>query len=546
MAGPAIQRAFNAPSSRTAAPGARRRPASRNGSRATRRRAYDALNRMTTVGENGATSGIGLLASYAYDPLSRRTGVARGNGTSSSYGYDAASRLTSLAQAMASGGTAANVTLSFGYTAANQISSQGSTNDAYDWLNHPAATVAKTFDGLNRDATIVAITGGYDGRGNVANDGVHTLTYDADNKLTSATLGSTTATLSYDPLGRLQQDVDTGGTSGTTVFLYEGQRLSAEYDGSGNLLRRYVHGPGTDEPIVWYEGAGTSDRRWLHADGRGSIIAWSNASGVVAQTQAYGPYGEPTSWGGSRFQYAGQIALPEVALYHDKAREYDPAAGRFLQTDPVGYGGGENLYRYASDDPIDLVDPMGTSGNGTNGNTGAPGAAYAGDPNGIRPPLPSAGQVFLGAGLVAGTILLQAVPGVGEAMDAVDLAVLGEGATTTAGVSTAGGTTATESVAVAATESVAAPTTQSVAAATESNAGRLASVSLPDGTPIDLNPNPYAGTNAIVGIPDIPPGLVGSALTDFTTPLSVSTNFEKIIVTIGAGAGLYDVYHNTK
>ena len=40
----------------------------------------------------------------------------------------------------------------------------------------------------------------------------------------------------------------------TTEFLYDGDRLVAEYDPSrsaGNqLLRRYVHGPGVDEPIV--------------------------------------------------------------------------------------------------------------------------------------------------------------------------------------------------------------------------------------------------------------------------------------------------------
>jgi len=46
-------------------------------------------------------------------------------------------------------------------------------------------------------------------------------------------------------------------------------------------VRRYVHGPGVDEPLVWYEGTGTSDRRWLHADERGSIVAASNASGTV-------------------------------------------------------------------------------------------------------------------------------------------------------------------------------------------------------------------------------------------------------------------------
>lgn len=321
---------------------------------------YDALNRMTKVEENGATSGVGLLASYSYDPLSERTGITRGNGTSTTYGYDAGSRLTSLAHAVPSD-TGHATTFGFGYTNAGQLNSRSNTNGAYDWTNHPAATVNKTFDGLNRDATIVAITGGYDTRGNITADGARTFTYDADNKMASVVVAasSTTATLSYDPLGRLQQDVDTGGTSSTTLFLYEGSRLSAEYDGSGNLLRRYVHGPGIDEPTVWYEGSSTTDRRWLHANGQGSIVAQSNASGVVTQVYAYGAYGEPQAWGGSRFQYTGQIALPEAQLYHYKARAYDPSAGRFLQTDPIGYDGGANLYEYAGGDPLNGADPTG-------------------------------------------------------------------------------------------------------------------------------------------------------------------------------------------
>ena len=63
----------------------------------------------------------------------------------------------------------------------------------------------------------------------------------------------------------------------------------AEYDsGAGTLVRRYVHGAGVDEPLVWYEGSGTTDKRWLHADRQGSIVAWSNGAGAVS-TYTYGP-----------------------------------------------------------------------------------------------------------------------------------------------------------------------------------------------------------------------------------------------------------------
>ncbi len=47
------------------------------------------------------------------------------------------------------------------------------------------------------------------------------------------------------------------------------------------MLRRYVHGPGSDEPIVWYEGAGTSSRRFMQTDpiGYGDGLGWYNYVG---------------------------------------------------------------------------------------------------------------------------------------------------------------------------------------------------------------------------------------------------------------------------
>lgn len=140
-----------------------------------------------------------------------------------------------------------------------------------------------------------------------------------------------------------------------TQLLYDGDSLVAEYNGA-TLVRRYVHGPGIDEPIVWYEGSGTSDRRYLVTDHQGTVIA---ENGAATTRFSYGPYGEPNIWSGPRFGYTGQLALPEISLYHYKARLYDPILGRFLQTDPVGHQGGMNLYGYVGNDPLNRTDPTG-------------------------------------------------------------------------------------------------------------------------------------------------------------------------------------------
>jgi RHS repeat-associated protein len=128
------------------------------------------------------------------------------------------------------------------------------------------------------------------------------------------------------------------------------------------VLRRYVHGPGADEPLVWYEGSGTTDRRWLLADERGSVMAVTDSSGATIAKNSYDEYGKPGAGNIGRFQYTGQTWLSDIGLYYYKARFYSPTLGRFLQPDPIGYEGGLNVYAYAGDDPINGSDPSGLDG----------------------------------------------------------------------------------------------------------------------------------------------------------------------------------------
>jgi hypothetical protein len=136
-------------------------------------------------------------------------------------------------------------------------------------------------------------------------------------------------TLVYDPLGRLHR---VASPSNSMTFLYDGDALVAEYNAAGAVAQRYVHGSDADTPIAWYEGAevNAASRNMLLADERGSIIGVTNGSSALRHRNAYDEYGFPGTANLGRFQYAGQIWLSEIGLYHYKARVYSPRWGPVL------------------------------------------------------------------------------------------------------------------------------------------------------------------------------------------------------------------------
>ncbi len=294
------------------------------------------------------------IAAFAYDQLGRRTSMTRASGALvSSYSYDDLSRLSQLQLDLDSSTTTNDLTRTFSFNQASQITGRSSTNGAYAANAPSGGTTSYSNNGLNEMTAAGGASITYDARGNLTYDGTNTNTFDLLDRLTSVD----TKTVAYDPLGNLAK-LDTG--TSVTQYVYDGNDLIAEYDGNGTLQRQYVHGPGSDEPLVWYEGSGTGTKKNLVADERGSIVAVTDASGSTLAKRTYDEYGKPDSGAVGQFGYTGQVWLPDLGLYNYKARFYSPVLGRFLSSDPIGYGGGMNMYAYVGGDPINMSDPRGT------------------------------------------------------------------------------------------------------------------------------------------------------------------------------------------
>jgi RHS repeat-associated protein len=190
--------------------------------------------------------------------------------------------------------------------------------------------------------------------------------FDAWNRLVSIKTGSTTLdAYTYDALGR--RITENPGTPRDICFSSAWQVV--EEDVSGTMQDQYVWSPVYVNAMI--ERDTSSQRLYVQQDGNWDVTALINTSGSVVERYIYDPYGgvsyltatwatESSSAYSWIYLFQGGRLDTATGNYNFHARDLSPTLGRWLEVDPLAFGGRDvNLYRFAINSPVGSVDPSG-------------------------------------------------------------------------------------------------------------------------------------------------------------------------------------------
>jgi RHS repeat-associated protein len=318
---------------------------------------YDDMNKLMSVKTTKANGDVIFQETYLRDANGRRTKVTQADGSSVEYEYDALSRLKTETYKDSSG--AVSRQLSFTYDAVgNRLT-----------LNDNGVTTTYSYNASDQLTSDGLSTYVYDSNGNTLSRSVGTssvrYSYDARDRLTQVTQpDSSTVTYVYDADGNRVRSV---GPAGTTNYVVDPTtrtpEIVVETNGSGQIVASYTYGL----ELISQRRSGLDS--FYISDALGSTRALTNSQGVVTDRYSYDAFGQLLSSTGTTvnsFLYTGEQKDDAAGLYYLRARNYDPAIGRFMSQDlhqsSLQEPSSLNRYVYVQNNPVNTTDPTGLYG----------------------------------------------------------------------------------------------------------------------------------------------------------------------------------------
>jgi RHS repeat-associated protein len=146
---------------------------------------------------------------------------------------------------------------------------------------------------------------------------------------------------------------------------------------AGDLSNRYLWGPAVDQLFADEQ---DGEVLWALTDQLGTVRDLIDNSGTLQNHKSYDAFGnvisETNGAVDTLFGFTGKLFDDATGLQNNLNRWYDPAVGRWLSEDPIGFAAGDaNLYSYVQNEPTSSIDPSGLVG-----------GAWPGQPNPWTPP----------------------------------------------------------------------------------------------------------------------------------------------------------------
>jgi RHS repeat-associated protein len=212
-------------------------------------------------------------------------------------------------------------------------------------------------------------------------EGLTQYSYDLFNRQIGVQRDGMTASYSYNPNGLRAGSTITGGMgsngsgSVTTKYIWNGQNIVAELDGSNNVTATYTRGHN-----LISQRRGSTSQFYLY-NGHGDVVQLTDTDGNMVKNYSYDAFGvekDPDPNDTNIWRYAGEMYDKDTETYYLRARYYTPGTGRFLTGDTYWnsnnmiYGDGgnatpnlaairqsSNLYIFCINNPLMFIDPSG-------------------------------------------------------------------------------------------------------------------------------------------------------------------------------------------